>query len=1323
MYVVEFAFIERSAMSKEIHDPAILNPVSGMTQDADGAPVRRAVQSDDIERKRTEETLRESENRFHILFEQAAVGVALVDTKTGRYLDINRSYCDFLGYTKEEMLNMSFQDVTFPDDVQENIENNALLLAGKIREFSIEKRYIRKDGRTVWGNLTASPLWVPGEETSDYLHIAVVQDITRRKQAEEEIQNLAKFPDEDPNPILRIARDGTLIYINRAGSSLLPEWHLQEGQAAPSFLREAVNQSMNNETTKVIDLEYGERVYSFFVVPIVASGYTNLYAHDISERKRAEDALRASEEKYRLLIENVGEGIGLTNPEEQFTFVNPAAGVIFGVPTGMLSGRNLREFTIPEQFAMIREQTRKRQAGEKSVYEIEIKRPDGERRNLLVTAAPQFDSQGEFVGTFGVFRDITERKQAEVALQHERDFAESMIETAQVIVLVMDTQGRIVRFNPYMEEVSGYALAEVQGLDWFTTFLPERDRECTHNLFLKALGGIPTLGNVNPIVTKDGVEREVEWYDKMLKDVQGNVVGLLSVGQDITERKRAEESLRNSENKFSKAFRASPDVLIISQRDDGLIIETNDSWERLFGYSREEVIGRSSLELGLFANPADRQNIVAQLQEQIFVHDFEVEIKCKSGKVRRTSLSVEPIEIDSKPCMLTMIHDISERKRVEEALRENEEKLRVLFEQLPIGVSLLDQNRKVIYDNPALEKMLDLSRDDLLQGRHQNRRYIRSDGTPMPLEEYASMRAFQEQQPVRDVEIGLITESGKTIWTSVSAAPFPVADRGVVVATLNITERKRAEEALRLSEKTARQTAEQLRMVNQIAVKITTGLDFEQFMQTIYEQCQQIGATDAFFIALYDDATGMVSFPFNYRYGERRSVAARNIRENPGLSGYVIEHCQTLYIPDFNSLPVGITLVDQLRKRNRSFVGVPLLLNERVVGVLSMQFQLQNAYSPEHIRTLELLATQVAVAIQNSQLYAQVQDERNLANTLIDHLPGFFGMVDQQGRLVRWNKYGGTIAGYTPEDFGDLGLLSVVPVEEQARLTDLLGRGFAGEQVTTIVDLVTKEGGKKASFEGTGTRVQIGNDAYLLIIGIDVTDRKRAEAELEQSREQLRALTAYLQTAIEEERAKIAREIHDEFGQSMTALKMDLTWLAKRLPEGGEKIERIHGMTELVDDSIRLMRRIASSLRPGILDDLGLVAAIRWMATGFKERTGISCDMSLPQDDLNLDSALNTTLFRIFQEALTNVSRHAQATVVNVSLQRIDQTVILVIQDNGRGITEAELADPRALGLLGLHERAAQWRGDLTIHGAPGEGTTVTVRIPLPDSPAKGGGR
>ena len=229
--------------------------------------------------------------------------------------------------------------------------------------------------------------------------------------------------------------------------------------------------------------------------------------------------------------------------------------------------------------------------------------------------------------------------------------------------------------------------------------------------------------------------------------------------------------------------------------------------------------------------------------------------------------------------------------------------------------------------------------------------------------------------------------------------------------------------------------------------------------------------------------------------------------------------------------------------------------------------------------------------------------------------------------------------------------------------------------------------------------------------------RKQAEQELEYSFEKLRALATHLQSVREEERTRIAREIHDELGQALTGLKFDLIWLGRHLsltdPANIQLCQdKVRSMFGLIDTTIQLGRKIATELRPGILDDLGLVEALDWQAQEFQERTGIRCEfISLPEE-LELDNDRSTTLFRIFQETLTNVARHAKATQVRITLRVNAQEVQLEIQDNGRGITDQEINNSRSLGLLGMRERALVFGGEISLQGQAEKGTTVTVRLP-----------
>jgi PAS domain S-box-containing protein len=234
----------------------------------------------------------------------------------------------------------------------------------------------------------------------------------------------------------------------------------------------------------------------------------------------------------------------------------------------------------------------------------------------------------------------------------------------------------------------------------------------------------------------------------------------------------------------------------------------------------------------------------------------------------------------------------------------------------------------------------------------------------------------------------------------------------------------------------------------------------------------------------------------------------------------------------------------------------------------------------------------------------------------------------------------------------------------------------------------------------------------------DITERRQVEEQLRSSREQLRNLAAYIQSVREEERTKIAREIHDELGQALTGLKMSLSWLDKKLSEAGDVVplsllEEITSMSKLVDTTIQMVREISTELRPGVLDDLGLTAAIEWQAQEFQTRMGIRCSFTSSLENIILDKERSTVIFRIFQEALTNVVRHANATRINVSLKEEADNLILEVRDNGEGIKESEISNAKSLGLLGMRERAILLGGEIKISGTPRKGTKVTVRIPL----------
>jgi signal transduction histidine kinase len=236
------------------------------------------------------------------------------------------------------------------------------------------------------------------------------------------------------------------------------------------------------------------------------------------------------------------------------------------------------------------------------------------------------------------------------------------------------------------------------------------------------------------------------------------------------------------------------------------------------------------------------------------------------------------------------------------------------------------------------------------------------------------------------------------------------------------------------------------------------------------------------------------------------------------------------------------------------------------------------------------------------------------------------------------------------------------------------------------------------------------------MLSAELSERAATEHRLRASEESLRALAAHLQSVREEERIHIAREIHDELGQALTGLKFDINSLAKACAgnDPGALAERTQSMGSSIDRIINSVRRIASGLRPEVLDEIGLAAAIEWQAREFSRRTGVRCIVSLAPGFSDPDKQRSTALFRIFQELLTNVARHANATRVHVSLSEEDgEAIALTVEDNGRGIREEQFRSSKSLGFMGLRERVLAFGGAIEVKGQEGQGTRVSVSVPL----------
>jgi two-component system sensor histidine kinase UhpB len=326
----------------------------------------------------------------------------------------------------------------------------------------------------------------------------------------------------------------------------------------------------------------------------------------------------------------------------------------------------------------------------------------------------------------------------------------------------------------------------------------------------------------------------------------------------------------------------------------------------------------------------------------------------------------------------------------------------------------------------------------------------------------------------------------------------------------------------------------------------------------------------------------------------------------------------------------------------------------------------------------------------------------------LENAPDVVFVADETGRFITINKAGCELTGYSKQELFDMSVLDLIlngSIEwKQKRFYELLQSG----SLNTDFELRHKDGSNRW-FAVNVTQL---SDNQFLCFAKDITVRKNAVLEVMKAREEMQNLNKYLMDARENERATVAMEIHDELGQSLTAIKIDLNWVLKNIADSEKSGQKISRIIEMTNDTIKKVQRISSELRPGLLDDLGLATAIEWYSDEFEQRTGVKCNLTL-EDVPEGDERTNLALFRILQEALTNVIRHAGASSVCVMLRQVPGGICMVIEDDGIGISLKKITSGKSLGLIGMRERARQINGTLEFVKTSAGGTKIVTFIPF----------
>ena len=609
--------------------------------------------------------------------------------------------------------------------------------------------------------------------------------------------------------------------------------------------------------------------------------------------------------------------------------------------------------------------------------------------------------------------------------------------------------------------------------------------------------------------------------------------------------------------------------------------------------------------------------------------------------------------------MLGVAVDITELKQAENALRENEEQFRAMFEMASIGMAQADPDAgRFLLVNQKMCAITGYSKDELLK--------LRVPDITHPEDRAHDWALFQRvvcgKSPNYRLEKRYVRKDGAIIWVNVNMTVIrDGAGRPVrTMATIeDITERKLAVEA--------------------IAAR-------EQHLNAILETSQ-----DGFWLV---DTQGRI-----------REVNAAAC----AISGYSRKELLRMSIGDIDVARTQRVIAANIRRimqeGSARFESRQRCKDGRVIDV-EVSINFLNLDGGQFVSFIHDITAR-------KQAEEALRESERQYRLLADNVEDFVTVLDAQENRLYVSPSFFRLTGWKSEEVMGTAWDARLHPEDIPLITQSRTANWAGQSTLTEHRIHCRDN----SWIWVEARCKpilgpAGEVTQLLIWQHDITERKLADEALRQSREQLRALAAHLETLREEQSILIAREIHDELGQTLTGVKLDLAWLRKRLPAKPALRAKVARLSKHIDGLITTMQRICSELRPSMLDDLGLVSAFQSYTEQFEQRTGLKCRLELPAEDFELDRARTTAIFRIFQETLTNIARHACATQALVRLGTTGHHVELKVTDNGRGITPAELAHPQSFGLLGMRERVLALDGAISINGVAGRGTTVTVTIP-----------
>jgi len=899
-----------------------------------------------------------------------------------------------------------------------------------------------------------------------------------------------------------------------------------------------------------------------------------------------------------------------------------------------------------------------------------------------------------------LFKDL---KQSEEALRKERDFTSAVLSTAGALVVVLDREGRIVRFNRACEQLTGYSFEKVRGRHFQDSFIIPEDSEPVKPVFPELRSSGFPMEHENYCVAKDGTFHLIMWSYTTLLDDEGSAEYVIGTGIDITERKKTEEELR----KLSRAVEQSPATVMITDAE-GTIEYVNPKFAELTGYTPAEVIGQNPRILKSGKQPVEFYRDLWETITRGRQWRGEFLNRKKNGDFYWEEALISPIKNDEGVIthFVGVKEDVTERKRAEAQIIRAKQEWERTFDTMPDLIMILNTEYRVVRANKAMADRLGSTTKDLV-GQIC---YDAFHGTEKPTGHCPHARLMADGL-AHSAEVHEDRLGGDFL---VSVNPLHDPDgklTGSVHVARDITARKQAEEALR-------------KRTNELDVRVKE-------LNCLYGISHLVEKEDVSLEEILQRTVDLI--PSAWRYPE--AACARIILEDREFTTKTFQETPWKQKSDIiaRGHQVGFLEVCYLAEKPESDKG-PFLKGER---------SLIQAITERLGRIIERKRAE-------EELRAEKAFSESMLNAMVDTV---FVFDPDTGKPLRWNKAFNEISGYADEEIVSIqapdGWYDEADLKRAEATTKKV---FRDGRATVEMSLIAKDG-RLIPTEYTGSLVKNteGKPEYILAIGRDITERKRArealqkaydeleqrvdertaelkqeiqereraEKALRESEGQLRYLSSQILSAQENERKAVAQELHDSIGQNLAAIKFGTEKALEQLNQRSSKRARtsLETVVSMVQNGIEEVRRIQMDLRPPTLDDLGILATISWFCREFQKiYSGIRIDQQIDIREDEVPDPLKTIIYRVMQESLNNVVKHSKADRVRLSLRKRNGTVELTIEDNGQGFDPGNVlsveSSNRGVGVSSMKERTEFSGGSFSIESTEGKGTIVWASWP-----------